>query len=413
MSIFNEYLTGIDRELAIEESAFDTEFSKLQTMYEMCNLQLAQMHKDAELKVLTESGTYDDLTYLIIEAENEVGQQKQGIISRIIDAIGRLFSAIGNKIQSIFGKGDANTEVEGPADTVDKANALITAINNADSGVNKLRNGDASGALDLLKAIKIPAIIAGGAVATNVAIKKFKKGDLDGIVKKVQGSFNKLKSNFYAAKSKILGAKDDSQQDANNKSLSIIQKIGSAVNGFVGTITSAISKAITKVSGGEQKGEETPNNETPVETNNVQTNNEENKPVEQPNQPMSGGARDAIIGFFNASDGKRYRKLKNGTIEEQIKVTNDKGKVKNKYKKVNNPSDELLNATYKTECTDEEIRDFCGCEVIIERFEDYVIVTEVEDSVANNIFGESVDIQESTNVFDDEMKELSDLFELL
>ena len=407
MSIFNEYLTGIDRELAIEESAFNTEFAKLETMYEMCNLQLAQMHRDAELKVLTESGTYDDLTYLIIEAENEVGQQKQGIISKIIDAIGRLFSAIGNKLQSIFGKGDANTIVEGPADTVEKANALITAINNADSGVSKLRNGDASGALDLLKAIKIPAIIAGGAVATNAAVKKYKKGKLDGIVKKVQDSFNKLKSNFETAKSKILGTKD-----ANNQSLNIIQKIGSAVNGFVGTITSAITKAITKVTGGENK-EETPAEENKEENKPVEANNEQNNTTEQPQQPMSGGARDAIVGFFNASDGKRYRKLKNGTIEEQIKVTDDKGKVKNKYKKVDNPSDELMNATYKTECTDEEICDFCGCDVIIERCEDYVIVTEVEDSVARSIFGESEEIQESTNIFDDEMKELSDLFELL
>ena len=80
MSIFNEYLTGIDRELAIEESAFDTEFSKLQTMYEMCNLQLAQMHKDAELKVLTESGTYDDLTYLLQEADAEVAGQRKNIL---------------------------------------------------------------------------------------------------------------------------------------------------------------------------------------------------------------------------------------------------------------------------------------------------------------------------------------------
>ena len=95
------------------------------------------------------------------------------------------------------------------------------------------------------------------------------------------------------------------------------------------------------------------------------------------------------------------------------KIIENSKKVKNKYKKVANPTDELVNATYKTECTDEEIRDFCGCDVVIERCEDYVIVTEVEDSVTSNIFGESEEIQESTNIFDNEMKELSDLFELL
>ena len=397
MSIFNEYLTGIDRELAIESSAFDTDFAKLQTMYEMCDLQLAQMHRDAELKVLTESGTYDDLTFLLTEAENEVAPQKQGIIARIIDAIGRLFSAIGNKIQEIFGKGDANTIVEAPADTVEKANALVTAINNAETGVAKLRNGDATGAFDLLKSLAIPTIAVGAAAGATVAVKKYKKGELDALVQKVQGGFNKLKSNFEAAKSKILGTKDTAQQDANNKSLNIIQKIGSAINSFVGMITGAISKAITKVTGGKENTEEQPA-EQPAEE-------------QKPEQPINGGARDAVVGFFNASDGKRYRKWANGTIEEQFKVTNDKGKEKNKYKKVANPSPELLNA--KFECTDEIIQEFYGCEVIIERCEDGVIVTEVEESVASNIFGEAEEVVESTDVFDEELKELSDLFELL
>ena len=49
MSIFNEYLTGIDRELAIEEATFETEFVKYQTMFEMVQLQSEQMQRDAEL----------------------------------------------------------------------------------------------------------------------------------------------------------------------------------------------------------------------------------------------------------------------------------------------------------------------------------------------------------------------------
>ena len=391
MSIFNEYLTGLDRELAIEESAFDTEFSKLNTMYEMVNLQLTQMQKDAELKVLTESGTYDDLTYLISEAETEVGQQKKGIIATIIDAIGRLFSAIGTKISQIFGKGEANMEVEAPAETVEKGNAIVNAMNEA-------HNGDFSGALNLLNAVKIPVITAGGAVATGVAIKKYKKGELDGLVKKVQDGFNKLKADFEAAKTKIFGTKETTDQDAQKGSLNIIQKIGSAINGFVGTITSYITKAITKVTGDKK---------------------EEGQPAEgdnKPEQKTAGEEQPTVKLEEQSKNKKRYRLLSNGKWEmydKQIKV----------WKPITTPPTDLAQKAYQLtqESSVEDLQTIFGSTYIVEKTDDGFIFieneVEITESTSRSIFGYDLDneevLQESVDAFDKELDELAALFSTL
>ena len=79
MAIFNEYLTGEDRILAIEDAKLENEYIKLSTLFEMTNLQLDQMQRDAEMKVFEESGTYDDLAFLYQEADKEVSAQRQNI----------------------------------------------------------------------------------------------------------------------------------------------------------------------------------------------------------------------------------------------------------------------------------------------------------------------------------------------
>ena len=86
MNVFEHYLEGAEREAYIEEFTFENNMARLDTLYEMTNLQLSQMYRDAELKVLTECGTYDDFQYLIEEADKEVAPQKMGILESILNA---------------------------------------------------------------------------------------------------------------------------------------------------------------------------------------------------------------------------------------------------------------------------------------------------------------------------------------
>lgn len=382
MSIFNEYLTGYERELAIEESAFDTEFSKLQTMYEMTNLQLAQMHKDAELKVLTESGTYDDLTYLISEAEAEVGEQKKGILARIIDLIGKLFAAIGSKLSSLVNKGNENAIVEAPADTVEKANVITNAIDSIRGGFDKLSRGEWSGALDILNGAKGPAMAAAAGFGTHAVLKKWKKGELDGIIAKLNAAFEKLKSLFNSLKTKLFGDKAG-DEDNKNKGFNIIREIGNYVNTFIGKLKKYIGDAIAKVTGKADDATEEPA-----------------KPEEKGNPVLSTN--------FN---GKPHRLFANGEWETRDPATK-------KWVKVENPAPALVTMAenrLKQESTVEEVQAVLGDAYIVEKTEEGFIITESTNSASSSIFGQNLEndemLQESADAFDEELDELARLFE--
>ena len=142
MSIFNEYLTGEEREVALENARLQNEYDKLSTVYEMLNLQVEQMRRDAEMKVFEESGTYDDLTFLYQEAENEIGEQKKNVFQKIVDWFKKIFAAIGNKIKSIFGS--KVEEIEVPADYRNFkmafcSNGMETSIDGADGAIQKIK----------------------------------------------------------------------------------------------------------------------------------------------------------------------------------------------------------------------------------------------------------------------------------
>jgi hypothetical protein len=281
MSIFNGYLTGEDREIAIENAKLENEYRTLTTLFEMTQLQVEQMHRDAELKVFAESGTYDDLTFLYQEADAEVGEQRKNILQKIIDWFGKIFSSIGNGIKKIFGMGDANMEVEAPVEVVEKVSKIEQIWTQMQNGVAKLRNGDFSGALDILKVVAIPATIAvGGAVA----YKKYKKGELDGIVKKLEGIKNQVASVFNNIKGKLTGTTNTNEQGEAQKSLNPIQKLMSWISDAIGKITGCISNAIK---GMKTKGDNGDEQQTPQDQQGQQEGQkpaEEQKPEKTPEE---------------------------------------------------------------------------------------------------------------------------------
>ena len=67
---------------------------ELDIMMEMVDYKYRMNKLNAEIKVLTENGTYDDLMYLYEEAENEQKEEKKGVISTVIDAIKTVINTI-------------------------------------------------------------------------------------------------------------------------------------------------------------------------------------------------------------------------------------------------------------------------------------------------------------------------------
>ena len=105
--------------LFIEALEISNEVSKDISLFEMVELQYEQMYKDAETKVTTEGGTSEDLMYLYKEADEEAGEQKESIFTKIINGVKNLIQKIIDAITGFFSKfkkpEEGEEEIEIPA----------------------------------------------------------------------------------------------------------------------------------------------------------------------------------------------------------------------------------------------------------------------------------------------------------
>ena len=170
MSIYREDLIGDERELFIESVICDNEVAKYRALAEMAQIKYEQMCRDAELKVLQESGTYDDLAYLYTEAQATAEEEEQGFLQKAWAAICNFFASIRD---FFLGKGKeipGETDIEMPSNTMDvfsKVKDIMTSNN------------------PVVVIGKIAAIATGAGFASlqlNKVYKKFKKSDADTIV---------------------------------------------------------------------------------------------------------------------------------------------------------------------------------------------------------------------------------------
>lgn len=100
--IYNDYMTESERFSLADELYESYEMDRLMFMIEMVDRQLDINMRKAELKVLQENGTYEDLEYLYEEAEAQAQEQKKGIIQSIVGAITGAFQSIINGIRKFF-----------------------------------------------------------------------------------------------------------------------------------------------------------------------------------------------------------------------------------------------------------------------------------------------------------------------
>lgn len=133
------YMDTSDHAYEIIEAVTDNKLIKLNYQFDSLMMEHAENLHAIELKVLTESGTDDDLTTLYLAEAEEVKEKGKGILAKIVDAI----RAFIRKIKTtIFGKKPDSfpdkVEVdENPDDVVKEGNAIINAIKNFFTGDHK------------------------------------------------------------------------------------------------------------------------------------------------------------------------------------------------------------------------------------------------------------------------------------
>ena len=82
------------------EQSFDLSLMKVEALMEASKRQLEINYTAAELKVMQENGTDDDLAYLLEEANNGLLESAKASIKKILDAIIKFFSDLRDKISS-------------------------------------------------------------------------------------------------------------------------------------------------------------------------------------------------------------------------------------------------------------------------------------------------------------------------
>lgn len=111
--MINEFAIDLTDDIAVKEAMIDAEYNEIMLLEAVVDLQ-EELYKTKSLqRVLETKGTYDDMAYLFVEAENEVAEDRKGIFQKFVDLIKKIATSIGNAIKGLFGaKVDDNEMIE-------------------------------------------------------------------------------------------------------------------------------------------------------------------------------------------------------------------------------------------------------------------------------------------------------------
>lgn len=104
MSIFNGYMSQAEREIEIFENMNEIYNKKVGLMIEAVETQLETNFLEAECKVMIEGGSYDDLSYLYMEASKDAEEKKKGVFASIKSWITSILNKIRDFFSEKFGK---------------------------------------------------------------------------------------------------------------------------------------------------------------------------------------------------------------------------------------------------------------------------------------------------------------------
>ena len=234
--IFKSYLSEEERAIAIEESTYEIQMAKLNAMYEMVDKNLELNMLEAEAKVLTESGTYDDLDYLYEEANNEAAEKKEGIISKIIGVVKQIWQAITNTITNFFSKNkDVKDEAEVDENDEKRMNALNAVWGKIKQLLNFVRNNGGKIAIGVAA---LGGVILAGFELFGKEGKKIKKPS-----SVVKGWIQSIKSKSGEVTSALSSASGDGEEQ--KKALNILSTVGNKLKSWISSLTSALSNGFS------------------------------------------------------------------------------------------------------------------------------------------------------------------------
>lgn len=96
------YMTESEKDFYLLERAHEIEMDRYNFLYESISRKADLEMEEAELKVMRESGDYEDLDTLYEASASEASSKKQGILSKMASAIVNFIQNILEKISSIF-----------------------------------------------------------------------------------------------------------------------------------------------------------------------------------------------------------------------------------------------------------------------------------------------------------------------
>ena len=209
-SIVNGYMNAIERENDMFNRSIEIESNKISLMVEAYYNKLENDYLLAEQKVMMENGTYDDLTYLYMEANEEANQNKETIFQKIKAFFQRIFDSIKN----LFRRGDAY-EGNAPKCFMDAANGSGSSeiVNFFKKIGNDFKNGNVIGAIETLAkggltAFSVCVAIDKGVESASNIIHYPKKAYL-----KVKDWFDRLTSELQKIESELIAAAQNSNNE--------------------------------------------------------------------------------------------------------------------------------------------------------------------------------------------------------
>ena len=307
--IFKSYLSEEERDIAIEESTYKIQMAKLNAMYEMVDKNLELNMLEAEAKVLTESGTYDDLDYLYEEANAEAAKKKEGIIAKIVGVVKTIWGKITSAITNLLSKcGIIKDEVEVDANDEKRMNALNAIWGKVKQVLNFVRNNGGKIAVSI-------AVLGTGIIA---GLELF--GKEGGKVKKpssvVKGWIQNIKSKAGEVTSALSSAGGDG--DEKKKGLEILSEVGEKLKSWIDSLTSKLTGAISSAK--------------EAITGKSDTNGEKNDGV---NPSDKEGLSDKQEGSLKSQAKELVQADRSGKEKGTYKNRREKKAAQKKYDKVN------------------------------------------------------------------------------
>lgn len=255
-TMFFEYVEASDTEkkIMLESAEADLKLDKLFAAFEMVEMNLALNYEAADLKVMQESGTYDDLNTLYEEANAEADGKKKGILASIINGIISICQSIRNAIAGIFKKNGGDEDiVQAPEGYEKDASAIKGYWNRIRTGFQKIKSGDLKGIGDIIAGAAVPTLVTVGAAgAVAVTYKTVKKSQLKKTSDEIEQISNEMENDLKSVQG-IVNAAGAVTAGTDNEKISKFKEFLNCISNFIKKCRAFIMGLFKK--GGESSGD--------------------------------------------------------------------------------------------------------------------------------------------------------------